>query len=426
MLTQIGAGFGTVTAGILIVFGLYATIKTRGGALRSFPALFRILRNSAPTKQGVSPFRAFITSLSGTIGVGNMTGVALALSLGGAGAVFWMWVSALLCMSIKQFEIYLALKHQPKEENHYAFAPMLYIRKATESKGFAAIFAVFGLFSALTMGSMIQTRAAAEAANTAFSLPIWAVGILFTAGTALFLSGGIPRIMGVLEKGLPLLGGGFLLTAITVLIFRWERLPAAFGSIFTDAFSLSSVGGGFLGSGLALAFRHGVGNGLFSHEAGLGSAGLAHGACRADPKEQSLWGIFEVFFDTVVISTLSALVILTSDHEGINVPEAAFEVMGTVGRGIMALCLILFAFLSVLSWSCYGETCFVWLTEKRGVFLYRILFLFSPIAALFASENTLWGSAEIINGGMMILNLTALLGFRGELNHLRPQKKPSD
>lgn len=424
MLSQIGAGFGTATAGALMLFALYATVKTRGGALRALPKTIRLFQKSTEDHGQISSFRAFATSLAGTIGVGNMTGVALAITLGGPGAVFWMWISALLCLSVKQFEIYLAQKEQPKEEETYGIAPMIYIKKATESNGFAALFAIFGLFSALTMGSMIQTSAAATAANEAFFLPSWTTAALFALGVCLSLSGGIGRRMKSLEKTLPVLGLAFLLIASVVLIFRYRQILPALKEIFTNAFSLSSATGGFLGSGFALAFRHGVGNGLFSHEAGLGSAGLAHGACKTDPKEQSLWGIFEVFFDTAVISTLCALMMLTTE-EGppYGVLAAVYTVMGPLGRGLIALCLLLFAFLSVLSWSYYGECCFFWLAGGTNIGIYRLLYCISPLLALLADESTLWASAEIINGGMMVFNLTALVGFRDELNNLYPKKQ---
>ena len=422
MLISLAAGFSTVTAVSLTLFGLYATVKTKGLAFRSFPAMLRQIRSPQKTGRTVSPFRAFATSLSGTIGVGNLTGVAVAISLGGPGAVFWMWISALLCMTVKYFEIYLAIRHQPKEETHYAFAPMEYVKKATESKGFAGLFALFGVFSALLMGNMIQTNAAVNTARTVFSLPGMATGLCFAGGAAFFLWGGIRRITEGLEKILPLLGGGFLLLGLIVIGIRADRIPSALVEIFRSAFSFSSAGGGLLGSGIALAFRHGVGNGLFSHEAGLGSAGLAHGACGADPEKQGLWGIFEVFFDTVVISTISALMILTTrtpGQEG-DVTSAAEAVLGKFGAGAVALCLILFAFLSVLSWSCYGETCFVWICGKKTAPIFRILYLFATVPAIFTTQGILWQWAEVVNGGMMILNLTALFGFRKDLVQCKP------
>lgn len=424
MLTHIAAGFGTVTAGALMVYGLYATVKTRFLPIRAFPAMLRQIRTPQQTGRTVSPFRAFATSLAGTIGVGNLTGVSLAIALGGAGAVFWMWVSALLCMTVKYFEVYLAMKHQPEQETHYGFAPMEYLKKATESKGFAALFALFGVFSALTMGSMIQTNAAASAANQAFSFSPLAIGILFTAGVGIFLTGGIKRITGAMEKAVPLLGGIFLSLGILVIALRYDQILPALQRIFAEAFSFSSASGGFLGSGVVLAFRHGVSNGLFSHEAGLGSAGFAHGACGADPEKQGLWGMFEVFADTMVISTVSALMILTTGVAGDSggVLQAASTVLGTVGKGLTAGCLILFAFLSVLSWSCYGETCFVWLCGKKSAAVFRILFTATPLLAILSPENSLWESAEIINGVMMILNLTGLLGYRKEFKAIRKLK----
>ena len=401
-----------------MLYSIYATVKTRGSVFRALPALFR--RSGTPQTNGrpVSPFRAFATSLAGTIGVGNITGVSIAIGAGGPGALFWMWVSALLCMTVKYFEVYLAVKHQPAGEDRYGFAPMEYLKKATESKGYALCFALFGLISALAMGSMIQTNAAAEAARTAFGVPAYGTGILFTIGAGIVISGGIRRVGGLLERMVPVLGGLFLLTGIAVIALRCREIPSAFAEIFKGAFSLKSASGGLLGSGIALSFRYGVGNGLFSHEAGLGSAGIAHGASGAKPEKQGLWGAFEVFADTILISTVSGLMILTCrvPASSGSVLAAAESVLGFAGKGILALCLILFAFLSVLSWSSYGEACFVWICGKETALIYRILFLLTPFPGAILKEGLLWDTAQIVNGGMLILNLTGLLGYREELS----------
>ena len=421
MLNHIASAMGTVTATALMLYGVYATAATRFLSVRAFPAMLRQLKSPQKTERVISPFRAFATSLAGTIGVGNLTGVSLAIASGGAGAVFWMWVSALVCMTVKYFEVFLAVKHQPKDETHYGFAPMEYLRKVTESKGAPRIFAFLGVCSALFMGSMIQTNAAANASTQTFEISPWFVGILFTAGAGIFLTGGIRRIAAAMEKAVPILGGIFLLLGITIILFRHDRILPAFQRIFKSAFSVSSAAGGLFGSGMAVAFRHGVGNGLFSHEAGLGSAGLAHGACGADPKRQGLWGMFEVFADTVVFSTVSALMILTADVSGDSggVLRAADAVLGFFGESALCICLILFAFLSVLSWSSYGETCFVWLFGRSAIPVYRILFAATPLLAICLPEAALWQGAEIINGGMMILNLTGLLGYGKELKSLK-------
>ncbi len=417
MLTKTAEIFGTVTAGTLMVFGLYATGKTRFLPVRAFPAAFRQIKGSKDPRRTVSPFKAFATSLGGTIGVGNLTGVSLALASGGAGAVFWMWVSAFVCMTVKYFEIFLAVKYQPEGETNYGFGSLCYVKKALKSNAFSGLFALFGLLSALMMGSMIQTNAAANCAKETFGLPPAVVGLLFTLAAGAVLGGGVKRIMGLTEKAVPLLGGLFLTVAVTVIGLHFSRIPSAFRQIFQGALSFRSAAGGFLGTGIAAAFRAGVSNGLFSHEAGLGSAGLAHGACGAKPEEQGLWGIFEVFADTVVISTLSALMLLTTGKTG-SVTEAAGKALGPVGEAITALCLISFAFLSVVSWSCYGETCFVWLCGRKSVLAYRILFLLTPLPAAFLTESTLWQTSEVVNAMMMLLNLAALTIFRGELKQI--------
>lgn len=420
MIQSLGIGFSTVCSLLLLGFGLYTAVKTRGFAFRSLPKAFRRIRSPDRSERPVSPFRAFITSLSGTVGVGNITGVAVALAFGGAGSVFWMWVSALLCMGIKQFEITLALRHQPKEETNYAFAPMLYVQRATESKEYAALFALFGVFSALVMGNMLQTVSAAEEAKIAFSLPSSVTAALFAILTFFFLRGGIGGVMRTLERVLPILGVLFLITGLGILAVRLPRIPEAIARIFREAFSFAPAAGGIFGTGIARGFRFGTENGLFSHEAGLGSGGLAHGACGADAKKQGLCGIVEVFLDTAVLSTVSALVILVSSEEGATgtVLSAAHGTFGNVGAWTVATCLMLFALLSVFSWGCYGETCFVWLCGRRSAAVFRILYPAVTLLSVFLPAD-LWGWSRLINGAMMILNVTALIALRGEMKHLQ-------
>lgn len=417
MLEHLAAGFGTVTAVVLLLFGAYATIKSRGFAFRALPAAFRQIVSPEDGTQRVSPVQAFAASLAGTIGVGNITGVSVAIALGGAGAVFWMWVSALLCMSVKYYEIRLAVRNHDPQETDYSFAPMNYIRKATSSRFFSGCFALAGMLAALAMGNLVQTNAACQAGGDAFGIPSIFWGILFAVGTGAILTGGVQRVVKSAEKGIPLLGGLFLLVGVAVILRNASALPEAFRQIFSGAFSGRSVIGGSVGGGIAAAMRYGVGNGLFSHEAGLGSAGLVHGGCGANPDRQGLWGIFEVFIDTILISTVSALMILTGSGGG-DVLDAAGNAFGRFGRGIVAFTLIAFAFLSVLSWGAYGETCFAYLSGKRGIWGYRTLFVMTPILAAFLTEGRLWAAAETVNGFMMILNLTALIAFRKELSEI--------
>lgn len=415
MLDQWAAGFGTVSAGALTLFGIYAAIKTKGFALRALPATIR--QAVCPRQRGRtdSPFRAFATSLAGTIGVGNMTGVAVAITLGGAGAVFWMWVSAFLCMTVKYFEIYLALKHQPEGESTYGFGPMEYLEKATESRVFPALFAGFGILSAFGMGSLLQTGAAQESALVTFGIPPAVLGTAFSLCVGVALWGGVRRVTGIAEKVIPWLGSAFLITGMIVIVRNGQNLLPALKSIFTQAFAPMAAAGGAAGQGVAAAFRHGVGNGLFSHEAGLGSAGLAHGTCNAVPERQGLWGIFEVFADTILISTVTALMLLTTEKSTVS---AASATVGPWGEITLSVCLILFALLAVLSWSVYGETCAVFLGKQRAILPYRILFALSPALAFLIPQHALWQSAEIINACMMILNLTGLLGFRRTLSSI--------
>ena len=425
---------------LLTLAGVTFTLRTRFVQLRRFGDMLRLTlgaftrrKNTAPGE--VSPLQAMTTALAATVGTGNIAGVAGAIALGGPGAVFWMWVSAFLGMATKYAEVVLAVRYRQRAaDGSFYGGPMYYIRAL--GRGFAPlarIFALLGALAAFGIGNMVQANTAAEAA--AFSLtalfpalteaPLRLfVGLLLSLAVALALAGGAARIGRATERLVPLMSALYACMALAVVFLRLPAAVRALGNIVTAAFSPRAALGGAAGVGLQTALRCGMERGMFSHEAGMGSAPIAHaGAQTDDPDRQGLFGIFEVFADTIVICTLTALAILAS---GVPVPygraagaELTIAAMGTVfGDGLAALltsvCLVLFALSTMLSWSLYGERCFAFLTGGRAVALYRAVFIAAVLPGAAMRMETVWTLSGTLNGLMAVPNLIALFPLSGE------------
>ena len=425
---------------LLTLAGVTFTLRTRFVQLRRFGDMLRLTlgaftrrKNTAPGE--VSPLQAMTTALAATVGTGNIAGVAGAIALGGPGAVFWMWVSAFLGMATKYVEVVLAVRYRQRAaDGSFYGGPMYYIRAL--GRGFAPlarIFALLGALAAFGIGNMVQANTAAEAA--AFSLtalfpalteaPLRLfVGLLLSLTVALALAGGAARIGRATERLVPLMSALYACMALAVVFLRFPAAVRALGNIVTAAFSPRAALGGAAGVGLQTALRCGMERGMFSHEAGMGSAPIAHaGAKTDDPDRQGLLGIFEVFADTIVICTLTALAILAS---GVPVPygraagaELTIAAMGTVfGDGLAALltsvCLVLFALSTMLSWSLYGERCFAFLTGGRAAALYRAAFIAAVLPGAAMRMETVWTLSGTLNGLMAVPNLIALFPLSGE------------
>ena len=426
---------------LLALAGAFFTARTRFVQIRRFGDMlcltmgaFTRRKNAAPGE--VSPLQAMTTALAATVGTGNIAGVAGAIAVGGPGAVFWMWVSAFLGMATKYAEVVLAVRHRQRAaDGSFYGGPMYYIRAL--GRGFAPLarlFALLGALAAFGIGNMVQANTAAEAA--AFSLtalfPALAgaplrlfVGIILSLAVALALMGGAARIGRATERLVPLMSALYACMALTVIVLRFPAAVRALGDIVTSAFSPRAALGGAAGIGLQTALRCGMERGMFSHEAGMGSAPIAHaGAQTDDPDRQGLFGIFEVFADTIVICTLTALAILAS---GVPVPygraagaELTIAAMGTVfGDGLAALltsvCLVLFALSTMLSWSLYGERCFAFLTGGRAVAFYRAAFIAAVLPGAAMRMETVWTLSGTLNGLMAVPNLIALFPLSGEV-----------
>ena len=429
---------------LLTLAGVVFTVRTRFVQLRRFRDMLRLTlgaftrrKNVAPGE--VSPLQAMTTALAATVGTGNIAGVAGAIALGGPGAVFWMWVSAFLGMATKYAEVVLAVRYRQRAaDGTFCGGPMYYIRAL--GRGFASLarlFALLGALAAFGIGNMVQANTAAEAA--AFSLTAFFpalpgaplrlfVGIILSLAVALALMGGAARIGRATERLVPLMSALYACMALSVVFLHLPAAARALGDIVTSALSPRAGFGGAAGIGIQAALRCGMERGMFSHEAGMGSAPIAHaGAKTDDPDRQGLFGIFEVFADTIVICTLTALVILCS---GTPVPygsEAGAELTisgftTTYGSWVslftmVALCC--FAFSTIIGWGLYGSTCISYLCRTEKV-IRPFLVVYSFVAILGATMDLglLWSIADTFNGLMAIPNLIALLLLSGTVVRL--------
>ncbi len=424
---------------LLISAGLFLTIRTRFFQFRRFGY---VLKNTIGNlfhknmhrrdKGSVSPFQAVTTALAGTIGTGSIAGVATALVLGGPGAVFWMWISALFGMVTKYSEIVLALTYREKNaRGAYVGGPMYYIRKGLGLKWLAALFAAFAMIACIGTGNATQSNSISGVLDMNFGVAPWITGVVLTIVVAVVTIGGVKRIASVNEKLVPIMAIFFVLASVLALIFRADKIPDAFGLIFKEAFRFKSVFGGVSGYGILSAMRYGVGRGVFSNEAGLGSAPIAHSASSAeDPVKQGLWGVFEVFITTIVICTMSAIVVLTSNAylnaynagiqptvSGAALSSAAFgEALPCVGGFGIAVSTVFFALSTILGWAYYGEASIGYLFknhEKAAITIYRIVYVVFVFVGAVAEINTVWLIADCFNALMALPNLIALIALSG-------------
>lgn len=422
---------------LLIAVGIFLSVKTKFLQFRKFGYISKktvgcLFEKNLHDKEtgSVSPFQAVTTALAGTIGTGSIAGVATALVLGGPGAVFWMWISALLGMVTKYSEIVLSLKYRQKnEDGAFVGGPMYYIKKGLNLKWLAVVFAVFATISCFGIGNTTQSNSISGALKANFHIATWITGIVLTVLVAAVILGGIKRIASVNEKLVPVMAVFFILASIVALALNLDKIPYAFKIIFREAFNFKSAFGGVAGYGILTAMRYGIGRGVFSNEAGLGSAPMAHAASSTkDPVQQGFWGVFEVFITTVVICTMSALVVLTSNVytsafssgiapsiSGVPLSSAAFnEALPHVGGVIVAVATVFFALSTMLGWAYYGEVCIGYLfpkSTKKAVLVYRLIYVAFVFVGAIAEINTVWLIADCFNALMAIPNLIALIAL---------------
>ena len=425
---------------LILGAGIYLSI---GCGFPQFTHFAHIMKNTlgkafekSEKKEGaVSPFKAMCTALAASIGTGNIAGVSGAIAIGGPGAVFWMWISALLGMCTKYAEVTLAIKYRERNEpSDWVGGPMYYIKNGLGKnwKWLGAVFAVFGALAAFGIGNMTQINTIAGTINTAISqfvetsasqqtIIAWVISIICAVIVAIVLLGGIQRLADVTALLVPVMAIIYIVAALIVIIVNIGAVPAAFVAIFKGAFNPAAVSGGLVGVTLKTVITKGVGRGIFSNEAGLGSAPIAHAAADVEhPVQQGIFGVFEVFMDTIVVCTMTALVALLGN--GINGIEWGKDIganltingfmsvfPGKVSATCVAICLSLFAISTVLTWALYGTRCVEFLFGFKASKVYQIVFCGFACIAGAVSLDLAWAIADTLNGLMAIPNLIALL-----------------
>lgn len=429
----------------IIGVGLYLSFRTRFIQIRKFGYAFRetlgrLFHKKEASHGAITPFQAVCTALAATVGTGNIAGVAGAIAIGGPGAIFWMWVSAVLGMCTKFSEVVLAVHYREKnKEGEWVGGPMYYIKNGLGPKWqwLAATFSLLGILTVFGTGNATQVNTITTAIDSAllnFNLISPAIlptvnlvlGIAIAALVALVLLGGVKRIGSVTEKLVPFMALLYILLALGVILLHAEHVPAVFTSIFKGAFSPSAVTGGIIGS-VFLSMKKGVSRGIFSNEAGLGTGSIAH-ACAdtSDPVQQGFFGIFEVFMDTIIICTMTALVILCSGvpfsygtAAGAELTISGFTaVYGSWVSVFTAIALCCFAFSTILGWGLYGTRCIEFLFGSRANRPFKIIYALVAVLGATMDLGLLWSIAETFNGLMSIPNLIAVFLLSGTVVRL--------
>jgi len=416
--------WGPVMIVAIVGVGVYLMIGTRFVQFARFPAVLKetLLRKKAAGSEGdITPFAALNVALAGTVGVGNIAGVATAIALGGPGAIFWMWVSGLLGMGTKFAEVVLGIKYRTRQATGPILGgPMMYIRggMGVRFKFLAGAFAALGALAAFGIGNMAQANSVAIGLAE-FRIHPFITGIILILAVGLVTIGGLKRIAHVAMFCVPFMCILYFLGAVIIVVLNIYKLPETLLLVFESAFTPVAATGGFTGAAVRGAIRWGIARGVFSNEAGLGSASIAHATAQTDhPARQGLWGIFEVFVDTIVICSATAMAILItgvwkSGATGAVLTMSAFQtVFGkSLGFSIVVLCMVLTAYDTILAWGFYGETCSAYLFGARARVVYRLLWLPPIMFGSLGRLENVWAFADTLNGLMAVPNLIALFSL---------------
>ncbi len=413
---------------LLLLTGLYLTIVLRGLQFRILGRalyLALITRKEATEEGDISHYQALMTALAATIGTGNIVGVATAIAAGGPGALFWMWVTALVGMATKYSEGYLGVKYRVVDAaGERLGGPMEYLTRGvggTFGRTLGLLFAIFAAIAAFGIGNMVQSNAVSGALDSTFGVPRWITGIVLVVGAGAVILGGIKAIGRFTGFFVPFMAVLYMLGATVVLIINFADIPAAIALIFTDAFTGTAAVGGFAGAGVMAAIRFGVARGIFSNESGLGTGGIAAAAAQTTvPARQAMVSMTQTFIDTIIVVSFTGLVIITTGlwQEGLNgaaLTTAAFSegMPGNWGGIIVAVGLSMFAFSTLLGWAYYGERNMDFLFGRRAVTPYRLAFIVAIFIGTVLALEPLWLLADILNGLMALPNLIGLILLSG-------------
>ena len=404
--------------------GLYLTLRLGFIQIRYLPlALGYLFKKDKGGKGDVSSFAALCTALAATIGTGNIVGVATAVQAGGPGAIFWMWLVALLGMATKYAECLLAVKYRVRDKNGFmAGGPMYYIERGLGIKWLAKLFALFGVMVAFFgIGTFPQVNAITHAMQDTFNIPVLVTAIIVTLLVGLIILGGVKRIATASSVIVPFMAILYVTTSLVIILLNIEKVPDAISLIIYSAFDPQAALGGAVGFTVMKAIQSGVARGIFSNESGLGSAPIAAAAAQTrEPVRQGLISMTGTFLDTIIVCTMTGIVLVLTgawnnpELAGATVTNYAFaQGLGTsIGATIVTVGLLFFAFTTILGWCYYGERCFVYLVGIRGVKLYRLAYIVLVGLGSFLHLNLIWIIADIVNGLMAFPNLIALIGLR--------------
>jgi alanine or glycine:cation symporter, AGCS family len=406
---------------LLVGTGIYLSIRLSFLQFSQLPYALKTafsLKQDHESQGDISHFQSLMTALSATIGTGNIAGVATAVVAGGPGAVFWMWITAIFGMATKYAEAILAVKYRVVgERNEMAGGPMYYIERGLGWKWLAVLFALFGSIAAFGIGSMVQSNSVAESMKASFGVNPWITGVVLTVITGMVIIGGIKSIGRVTSFLVPLMAIFYVWGGLLIIVLHVDQLPSTLALIFTDAFTGQAVAGGAIGT----VIRYGVARGVFSNEAGMGSAPIAAAAAKTDhPGRQALVSMTGTFLDTIVVCSITGIGLVMggyyvgSDLTGAALTTETFNrLLPGPGGWIVTIGLIFFAYSTVLGWSYYGEKCFEYLFGSRSVTGYRVVFTCSVLLGSGLNLALVWSIADVFNGLMAIPNLIGLIGLSG-------------
>jgi len=411
---------------LLVGTGIFLTIRLRGLQIRGlfyslYLALFK--RKEDDEQEGdISHFQALMTALAATVGTGNIVGVAIAISTGGPGALFWMWITGIFGMATKYSEAVLAIKYREVgKSGTMSGGPMYYISKGLGWKWLGTLFAIFAFIAAFGIGNMVQSNSVADGVKASFGIPNWVTGIILATLTAMVILGGIKSIAKVTQILVPFMIIIYITAASVILLMEISAIPQIFALIFKHAFTPTAAVGGFLGATVMHAMRMGVSKGVFSNESGLGSAPIAAAAAKTpNPVKQALVSMTQTFIDTLVVCTMTGLVLIMSglwtygpELKGAKLTAMAFGkfLPGGVGEFIVTLTLIFFAYSTILGWCYYGEKSIEYIFKERAVKIYRVVFVIFVAVGTFLKLETVWRLSDIMNGLMAFPNLVGLVGL---------------
>jgi AGCS family alanine or glycine:cation symporter len=402
---------------LLVGTGLYLTVILKGMQFRALPHALRLIFHKDHGHAGdISHFAALMTALAATVGIGNIVGVATAITLGGPGAVFWMWMTGLVGMATKYSEAVLAVKYREKGPHGMRGGPMYYLANGAGLPKLGWLFAFFTALATFGIGNMTQANATAKILESTFHIDPLVTGLVLMVLTGLVILGGIKSIGRFSSLLVPIMILGYVGGGLWVLALNISEIPHAFLLIFDHAFSGSAATGGFAGATLAAAMRYGIARGVFSNESGLGSAPIAAAAARTqDPVKQALVSMTQTFIDTLVVCTMTALVILTSTAwtQGVSASELTSvsfaQTLGQSGAVLVAIATALFAYSTLIGWNYYGEKAIEYIFGPKAIPSYRVLFVSLVVVGSLTSLEFVWNFSDLMNGLMAVPNLIALL-----------------